>query len=91
MIYYVHFTENRADPYPPLEAMRAFEADDPMQALKLALQAMPPPVENDGDQFWARIVIDGEGAWPRRALSIPVVREGTMPVDFGLLKDGGRR
>jgi hypothetical protein len=61
-----------------------------MAALEQALQVMPPPVEIDGEQFWARVVIEVENGAAKRALSIPTVREKTIPIDFGLPVDGGR-
>lgn len=84
MIFYIHFTPDRTDPYPPLAALRQFEGDTPMDALQAALNAMPPPVENDGEQFWARVIIESENGAAKRALSIPIVREMTLPADLGL-------
>jgi hypothetical protein len=89
MQFYVHFMPDRTDPIPPLTAMRQFEGDTPMDALKAALNAMPPPVENDGEQLWARIVVEVENGRAKRALMIPLVREGTVPVELWLPKGGG--
>ena len=89
MCFCIHFTTGQLDTFPPLVSLRQFEGDSPMDVLQNALKAIPSPVENDGEQFWARVVIDAEEGRAKRALSIPVVREGTVPVDFGMV-DGGR-
>jgi hypothetical protein len=90
MLYYVQFVTDRLEPYPPLVAMRQVEADTPLSAAEIALRTMPPPVENDGESFWARVVIEVENGSAKRALSIPMLREATVPIDFGLPADGGR-
>lgn len=87
MSFYVHFTRDRTAPYPPLSAMRQFEGDTPQEALAEALRTMPPPVENDGEQYWARVVIEVENGSAKRALVFPIVREATIPADFGLPVD----
>jgi hypothetical protein len=63
-------------------------ADSAMDTPKGALLKMPPPVENDGEQFWVRVVIeidDGRAKW---AVTIPMVRTATVPIEFGLAMDG---
>jgi hypothetical protein len=47
-------------------------------------------LENDGEGFWARVVIETENGSAKRALSIPMVREGTVPIDFGVAAAGGK-
>jgi len=90
MLFYVQFVSDRLEPYPPLAAMRQIEAETPMEAAEITLRTMPPPVENDGESFWARVVIEVENGSAKRALSIPMFRDGTIPIDFGLPAEGGR-
>jgi len=87
--FYVQFVTDRLDPYPPLAAMRQFEGETPMAAVEQVLRVMPPPLENDSEGFWAREVIEIENGSPKRALSIPMVCEATVPIDFGLPAEGG--
>ena len=91
MQFYVQFVMDRLEPYPPLAAMRQVEAETPLAAAQIALRTMPPPVEHDGESFWARVVIEVENGSAKRALSIPMVRGGTIPIDFGMPVDGGGR
>jgi hypothetical protein len=90
MLFFVQFVTDRLEPYLPLAAMRQVEAESPLAAAEEALRTMPPPVEHDGESFWARVVVEIENGSAMRALSIPMVREGTVPVDFGLPAEGGR-
>jgi hypothetical protein len=87
--FHVQFVTDRLEPYPPLAAMRQVDAESPMEAAEITLRTMPPPVKNDGEGFWARVVIEVENGSAKRALSIPMVREGTVPIDFGLAAEGG--
>jgi hypothetical protein len=51
MPFYVHFTTDHMDPFPPLASLHQFEGATPMEAVENALKVIPPPVENDGEQF----------------------------------------
>ena len=75
MQFYVHFTTDSMDPILPLAVLRRFKADDPMQAIEQARRVMPPSSENDEEQFLEA----------KRALTVPLVREGTVLIDFGPL------
>jgi hypothetical protein len=87
MLYHVSFTIDRDERFPPLAAMHQFEGDTPMQAIETALRTMPPPVETDGTQFWAHVVIGVENGAAKWALTIPVVRQVTLPIDFAFPLD----
>jgi hypothetical protein len=65
MLYHVQFILDRLEPCPPLAAMRQVEADSAMDAATIALLTMPTPVENDGEQFWVRVVIKIEDGRPK--------------------------
>ena len=53
--------------------------------VSIALQQFP-----QSQSVWARVAIEVENGSAKRALSIPIVREATVPVDFGLPLEGGR-
>jgi hypothetical protein len=60
-----------------------------MDAVKMALLTMPPPVENDGEQFWVRVVLEMEDGRPKWTVTIPMVPVATVPIEFRLAIDGG--
>jgi hypothetical protein len=80
-IYPYHVSTDRSDPFPSVDNLPTFEADDPMAAVaKLARDGKRPTT---GPTFWMRVVtaVHPNGV-PHKAISVPLTPEFRVPLDW---------
>jgi hypothetical protein len=83
--YRVCFTPSHDTPVPiPIESLLQVAAENPIDAIRLALSQSPDDPLIGDEQLWARVIVGTLPDGNLQALAVPLTKTAEIPVDWSL-------